>query len=269
MAREETKEYTVESVRRALQILKVFQGETEQESAAYTLMQICGKTKLAPSTATRLLSTLCREGFLDYDAQSRQYRLSILFFQLGMSMYASISLPKVARPILEELSAACGLAVYLALIENDEIVVVDNVFPQSVNTWPRMLARSGYVLPIHSSGIARLYLSQFEDDRIRDILSRRPLTKFTQNTVTDVEEILRIVKRCRLDGLAACDCENEEFIASLCAPIFDHQGFMVAGISLGGIRGVIYGERREYFQEKLLDAAREITRKIGGSHPRR
>ena len=268
MAREEAKDYTVESVRRALGILKEFQSETYAESASYTLMELCARTGLTPSTATRLLYTLRREGFLEYDAQRKRYRLSILFYRLGMSMFASISLPKTARPILEELSAACGLAAYLALVENEEIVVIDNIFPKAASTWPQLTARAGFVLPMHSSGIARLYLSQFSDEKIREILGRKPLVKFTPRTVTDADEIIRIVRKCRADGMAACDCENEEYIASLCAPVYDRMGAVAAGISLGGIRDVICGGKRKFFQDKLLEAAHRITRETGGSFPR-
>lgn len=259
------RDYSIASVKRALTVLKAFQCESYGDSKALTLMELCEQTHISPSTMTRILYSLCEEDFLDYDRSTKKYKLSVLVFRLGMSMYNSINLNEVAQPYLRQLADECGLVVYLAVTEDDAVVVVDRMFPNlPTNTWPQMMARAGYVLPMHTSGISRLFLSQFPDEEIRARLSRIPLTRFTSHTRTDIDEIIEVIHQIRREGLAYCDCENEEYIGSICAPIRDHNNRIVAGISLGGIRDIIYGPRLDEYKIRVMSIAHLISTRIGG-----
>lgn len=258
-------DYTIQSVEKALKVLQVFNSDNYNESKSLTLMEICEETGINASTAMRILYTLNKNGFVTFDHNTKRYSLDIALYRLGMSMYNSIDVHKIAQQYIKPLADETGLAVYLAKVDyiNNEIVVIDKIFRNAINTWPQMAARAGYLLPIHSSGIGRLYLAEHTNDQVREILSKKQLIKFTPQTLTDIDEIIKVVEEVRRTGIGYCDCENEEYIASICAPIRDYEGKMVAGISLGGIRDVIYGSSKDENQKTLLKAAKKISAGLG------
>lgn len=259
-------DYTIKSLEKALKVLLVFNSDyNDSGGKSLTLMEICDLTGLSASTAMRILYTLNKNGFIYFDSNSKQYSLDVAVYRLGMSMYNSIDVHKIAQPLMKSLAEETSLVVYLAKADyiNDEIIVIDKVFPNTATTWPQMVARAGYLLPIHSSGIGRLYLAEHTDEEVRAILAKKKLVKFTPNTITDIEEIVRIVNEVRKTGIAYCNCENEEFIGSICAPIRDYDGKMVAGMSLGGIKDIIYGKNKEYYEKVLLKAVGQISAYLG------
>ena len=258
-------DYTIQSVEKALKVLQVFNSDNYNDSKSLTLMEICEETGINASTAMRILYTLNKNGFVAFDSNTKQYSLDIALYRLGMSMYNSIDVHNVAQQHMKPLADETGLVVYLAKVDyvNDEIVVIDKVFPNTANTWPQMAARAGYILPLHSSGMSRLYLAEHTDDEIRAILAKKQLTKFTDKTLTDVEQILKVIAEIRKTGVAYSNCENEEYIGSICAPIKDYEGKMVAGISLGGIKNIIYGKNKDKNQKALLKVAKQISVDLG------
>ncbi len=258
-------DYTINSVEKALKVLLAFNSDNDGDSKSLTLMEICNLTEINASSAMRILYTLNKNGFVSFDSNTKRYSLDVAVYRLGMSMYNSIDVHKIAQPLMKPLADETGFVVYLAKADyiNDEIVVIDKVFPNIANTWPQMVARVGYLLPIHSSGIGRLYLAEHTDEEVRAILAKKKLVKFTSSTVTDVEEIIRIVGEIRKTGISYCNCENEEFIGSICAPIRDYDGKMVAGMSLGGIKDIIYGKNKKYYEKILLKTVEQISAGLG------
>lgn len=260
-----TRDYTIASVQKALRILKLFDSREGERKTELSLMEICDQLQLTASSVMRLLFTLNQEGFIDFNKQTKKYSLNALMFRLGMNMYNSMDLIKVGHDYIKPLSNETGLAVYFASVSNNEILVIDKAFPDRISTWPAMSAVAGSILPMHASGIARLYLSQLSDSEIRSYFETHPMKRFTERTVTDVEELLRRVEVVRREGVAYIECEHEDYIAAICMPILGYDGKVAGGISVSGISNVVLDpEKRGGYLEKLTHTVHEITRRMGG-----
>jgi DNA-binding IclR family transcriptional regulator len=77
-------------------------------------------------------------------------------------------------------------------------------------------------------------------------------------------EILRAeLQRIRDRGYAVDDVENEIGVRCISAPIFDHSGDLAGSISLAGPTMRMTWERTEQLTAPLIDAAREISTRLG------
>ncbi len=57
----------------------------------------------------------------------------------------------------------------------------------------------------------------------------------TRNTITTLVVLKKELQRVRSQGYALDDGENVLGIRGIAAPIFDHQGLVVAAMSTGGV----------------------------------
>jgi len=254
-------DYTINSVQRALNILKLFIPKNESLS----LMEISTMTGLNKSTVLRMVTTLKDEGFLKVNQETKRYKLGTAALQLGLSALDSLSLDKISRPILNNLADKTGCVVHLGIFENEKVIVISKIYPIDKSFSVHLMSKIGGFLPVYCTGIGLLFLSQESDDKVREILNNTELIKYTSRTVTDINKIILRLKKIRQQRYAINDGEHEEGIVSFCYPIFDHTKKIVAALSVGGIREVVYktNEEAKFLTTMAQSAALEISKELG------
>ena len=65
------------------------------------------------------------------------------------------------------------------------------------------------------------------------------------------------------EKISGNDGENEPYIYSICAPIYNMNGKIRAAISLGGMKEMIYSDRREEYTEMVRKTAEDISAELG------
>lgn len=105
----------VRSVRRALQLLTLFDGVRSRAS----LSELARESALATSTVQRLLQTLERESFLVREADGR-YALGTALMRLGITAVRATPLHERAGPWLTALSRKTGETANLAVLDTPE-----------------------------------------------------------------------------------------------------------------------------------------------------
>jgi DNA-binding IclR family transcriptional regulator len=91
----------VAAVERALSIVSAF----DEDSPILTLAELASRTGLYKSTTSRLLVSLRRCGFIERDHVGR-YRIGPQAWRVGSLFAVDLTLEKILRPIMDELSAA-------------------------------------------------------------------------------------------------------------------------------------------------------------------
>jgi DNA-binding IclR family transcriptional regulator len=251
-------DYTVAAVQKALRLLALFEREN-----AMTLARVSELSGMGKSSVLRFLYTLRNEGFVNYDGDSRTYSLGLAVFKLGMLKYEAMDFRRAALPLLRRMSDETGLICYLAVNRENTLLMVEKVFPKSVPTWAQLMTQAGGTLPLYSTGIGRLFLAHMTDEQIDAYFDQIELRRFTPETVTSERKLRNLVMRARAEGTSFTLGENEPYIASICVPIYNHTGLMVAGISIAGVGEVICGPAHERYKGMILAAAAEISRQLG------
>ncbi|MDR1534060.1 MAG: IclR family transcriptional regulator [Planctomycetota bacterium] len=251
-------DYTINAVQKALRILKLFEGEDEMSLSRISKLSGIGK-----STTLRFLYTLHKEGFVAYDEVRKVYSLGLVLFELGMRKYQAMDFHRTAIPQLWALADKTGCICYLGVNWDDTLLMLEKVFPKMVPTWAQLMTPAGGNLPLYSTGIGRLFLAHMPDERVAAYLDRVEFAKLTPDTIVDKDAILELVVKARREKVAYCYAENEPYISSICAPIYDYSGTMVAGISVGGVSEVVHGPDQDRYKRLVVDAAADISRRIG------
>ena len=101
-----------------------------------------------------------------------------------------------------------------------------------------------------------------QEEQARKILESRELTKYTSQTVTDIDGIIRGLQGCGF-GYAACINEHEEYVSSVACPVRDYTGKLCCAISAGGISEIFNNIGLRHVAEKTKTATDEISRALG------
>jgi DNA-binding IclR family transcriptional regulator len=247
---------TLRSIDRAIAVLKAF-GEEEPELGVTELSQ---RLELPKSTVYRLLASLQQEGLVDQDPETEKYHLGIELVHLAGLVLEQIDVRQVARPCLQSLAEASEETVNLTVLTGDgKVINVDGI------SSPRMVRNVGWIgremLP-HCISSGKALLAYLPQQRLEPILAKE-LPRFTEKTITDPIRLREELKRVRQQGYAVAQEELEVGLSAVAAPIWNHEGKVVASISVSGPSFRLYPEKIPELAELIKQTANKISYQLG------
>ena len=225
-------------------------GMTGKEAA-----QIAG---LPVSTAFRMLKFLEDRGYL-FKTGGR-YVLGSGFIHLGLRAREQNPLHRLAHPWLEKLAAQTLETVHLATLRGNEVCYYDKVEGRR-NV--RMGSLIGNFAPVYCTGVGKAILAFLPKAKQDEILNSAHRVRFTKNTLVSLKAIRDDLKKISLCGVAVDDCEHEEGVFCIAAPILDSMGHAIAGISLSGSELYLRGNVKA-LSKQVLNTACAISNSYNG-----
>ena len=166
---------------------------------------------------------------------------------------------QIARPHLEVFSAESGETTFVAIARGDHAVYVDKV----VSDHPiRMDAPLGIDRPYNCTAIGKVLLTGMKDSDVERLAEIGVFEKRTENSIIDIDALLEELGQVRQRGWAE---DNEEFslgVSCLAAPICDHEGVVVAALTVSGPLDRVKDKHEELVQN-LKNKAEQISKEMG------
>lgn len=257
--RSHVREKPVQSVERTLRILELM----AERGYPMPLSEISNRLGLKISTTHRLLKTLILKGFAEQDPFTGKYHLGIKTFRIGNTALYALDIRTVARPYLKDLEEKYKETANLAILDQGDVVYIDQVESDKM---VKMIARLGSRVPSHCNAVGKVLLSYLGSQELERLFKSRKLEKYTPNTITDPELLKKELEKIRRQGYALDLEETETGIRCVAAPIWNHQGRVIAAIGISGpssrisIRCLV-----EEISVAVKGAALEISSKMGYS----
>jgi|SRR5581483_5868926 DNA-binding IclR family transcriptional regulator len=244
-----------QAVQRAVALLKAF-DEAHPELGLTALAQAVGLNK---ATTYRLLTALESEGLIVKSARGETYRLGPEAIALGVRALRSSDLRAVAHPELAALANETGETATLEVLAENDVLILDEVFGAHLVGATHWVG-TRWAAYATSTGKAMLaFLSPAERQRI---LPAR-LTAITAQTLRSHRALERELGQIRKRGYAIANQELEADYIAVGAPIFNHEGRVVAAISVGGPQTRLTPERIARFIPLVKKTAAQISRNLG------
>ncbi|GAA4053831.1 IclR family transcriptional regulator [Actinomadura miaoliensis] len=128
---------------------------------------------------------------------------------------------------------------------------------------PVMERLNGGTIPLHGGANARALLAFEPEEFWRRYAEHAPLTAFTPETETSPDGLYRQLRETRDGGYSLSDQDVIPGIASIGAPVFDHENRIRASISLSGPRPAVLESCFEEDVRLVREAAAAISRQLG------
>ncbi|NMB54172.1 MAG: IclR family transcriptional regulator [Leptolinea sp.] len=183
------------------------------------------------STAYRYLTTLESLGYVVKDADTSCYTLGSKALWLASKFLNNLDLRTQAHPILRKLSDETGETVHLAYLDNFEVVYVDKIDGKSP---VKMASRIGNRMPAHCTGLGKALMAFLPETEWQKYIDRVGLKYHTRNTITQPKEFFDHLRMIRERGYSIDNSENEEGIRCVALPVRNHEGKVIAAISIAG-----------------------------------
>src|SRR5574343_408915 len=240
----------VRSFARGLEVIRSF----SQQAPAQTLSEVAQRTGLTRAGARRILLTLQALGYVDSDG--RQFRLTPRILDLGFAYLSSMPFWSLAEPEMESLADEIGESCSAAVLDGTDVVYVLRVHTHKIM---RTSLGVGSRVPAYCTALGRVLLAGLERDELHRRLQASVLQKRTENTLTDLDQLMDCFVQVRQQGWSLVDKELEEGLISVAAPIVGRSGRVLAAINISGqVNRTGVQAVKERFLPALLQRARTI-----------
>ena len=226
-----------------------------EEAWPLPLKDVAARAHMPPAKAHRYLVSLIRAGLAEQDRESGHYRLGAFALELGLSALGSLDVLRLGAAAIADLRAQSDETVLLAIWGNKGPVVArweESTRPVATNV------RAGWVMPLANSATGRCFAAYLPASVTAQLLksefARTPEAK--RGYAERLEEI-------RARGLSRVQGDLLVGIASIAAPVFGHDGTIVAVIAALGPQGGFDVSWDGAIAKAVKRAAQTLSRRLG------
>jgi len=215
---------TVQSVERAFDILEFLAGSEREVQ----LREISKVTGLNVSTCHHLLSTLVKRGYASQNPRGRTYFIGNKILELSDSRLRQFNILDIAMPELRKLNQVTGECVHLAAMQGYDLTnlaKLDSTRPVGVGT-----DGGGTTNAAHATATGKAILAWLPEIEIARVVAEKGLTRFTDNTITSLAELIENLRLVRRNGFSVDHEEFQPGVTSVGSAIRDHAGAVIGSI---------------------------------------
>ena len=242
-------------VGKALSLLVLLGDEPRGASAA----DISRRAGLPFSTTYRLLGSLTRDGFVDYEPDGRRYHLGLRIFQLGQRVSNHHGFAGTATPVLRRVTEQTAEATILSVRDGLHHLTVSKVDgPQTF----RVTSDPGHLGSLSATAVGKVLVAFAEDAERAQLIADLPLERLTEKSIVDRDAFRAEIEEVRRRGYAVMDEENELGMRALAVPLLNAQGYAFASLATAAPVFRLTVEGLEAHVPLLQEAAAELAARL-------
>lgn len=248
--------YRIQAIDRAAAILSCFSPSQPE----LHVREVAAQTGFHKATVHRILMAMRYNEMVEQNPDTGCYHLGLQLVRLGEHAVGRLDVAVIARPTLIDLAARTGERVHLAVLDGDQVVILDRVDGVNSLIVPSL---PGRLFPAHTTSLGKAILAAMDDATIRGILGDRPLKRMTPRTPATVSALIEDLRHARKKGYAVSEEELAMGMSTVGAAILDRSGAPVAAINISGSSAHLKGAVLATMGESARKAAHLISDRLG------
>ncbi|MFN4155507.1 MAG: HTH-type transcriptional regulator BhcR [Paracoccaceae bacterium] len=256
---DKTDQNTVQALHRGLSLLELVAARP-----GLSLSELAAESGEAVATVFRALVTLHGHDMVEAEDSGQLWHVGPGAFRVGNSFLRRTKVVERARQPMDALMRDTGETANLGIEAGDEVLFLSQV---ETHEAIRAFFPPGTKAPMHVSGIGKALLGWYGEQRVKRIIARKGLERFTDLTHGSESALLADLAATRARGYAIDDQERATGMRCVAAPIFNSHGEPVAGLSVSGPAFRIALSDAERIGALVRAAADQVTAATGGQQP--
>lgn len=221
------------------------------------LSEIAARIGLSRQAAYRVLGQLEENGLIRREPVREGYLVGARLVGLSLAAVASAHRTGAAHLVLEGLAARVKETCNVGILDGREAVYIDRVECD----WPlRLQLQQGSRVPSHCSAIGKLLLAYAPARVRRRILGVAPLTRYTEHTITDPDQLEPRLAAIRAEEVCLNDQEFTLGILGIAVPIRTGDGKVVAALAVHAPEARMNEAKARSHLPEMRAAAAELGR---------
>src|SRR5947207_5953726 len=145
---------------------------------------------------------------------------------------SELDLREIARPHLVALRDRTRETTQIAILDHWQVVYLERV--PSLQPVGFMHARTGGILPAYCTALGKTLLAFEPYHEVAAWAARQRFAALTPHTITSARRLLKELRVTRERGYGLDEQERELGVRCIAAPVHNHEGRVVAAISVAG-----------------------------------
>jgi IclR family pca regulon transcriptional regulator len=230
-------------------------GSFDEEHVEQSITEIADRTGIPKGSVQRILVTLAELGYAECIRD--RWMLTPAIMDFGVAYVASRGVYAAAYAHMARLAAETDQIVSLLQLSGSDVVFMLRVDSMKHLTTGITV---GSRLPAVHTAAGRVLLSHLPDDELRRALATPPRSTYRAPTELDSSDLRAELALTRERGWAFSDESALFSVRALSAPVTDHEGRVVAGVSMTvSVLEMSADEMIERFRLPILETARRCS----------
>lgn len=244
--------YSVQTVEKAMALLELLACESSQ-----TIQTLADRLELSRNKTFRIIMTLENLGLIQRMEPGGEYCIGMASLALAQKVLKNSSILRHAHPVMEELAQRHGEAVYMTVLEGEDVLFIDMVDSrQQVKAVPLIGKRFPFFNTAAGKAVKAL--------ESRDLHERLFKGKKRQRSIPNFDRFVSELELIRKDGVAVDIGGLGEGIISVAVAVRDYGGKVVGAITMLGPSFRMLKERLEgEIIPSLIECGEILSNKFG------
>lgn len=219
-----------------------------------TVAEICVYAELPKPSAYRLVQELVSVGLLAPSTRG-QFMLGTRLKRITHTDFSDNALIKVIDPVLTQAATHHGAAFFLSRLRADRVEIIHVATPDTGVSYlhPGMGKR-----PLHACSCSKVIAAFSPELFSKQTLDRR-MKRYTDNTITSLQDLETEFEAIRKRGYAECVEELERGICSVAAPLSATGPGATLSIGATASTRVLTTAVRQELGQNLIAIARDVS----------
>src|ERR1700761_1065989 len=218
----------VQSVDRALHIIETLAEDDE----GYRLSDLAVRTGLSTSTAHRLLTTLEKRRFVQFDRTESKWHVGAKSFAVGATFTRRRNFVAQAMPYLRKLRDQTRETANLAVVDDESIIVLARIESREIM---RSLTKVGGRVAMVASGVGKAVLATYTDEEVGAVIRHHGMPRLTEKSIVRPSDLFQDLETIRRQGYAIDDEEARMGLRCIAAVVYNDCSEPLAAISISGM----------------------------------
>ena len=225
-----------------------------------TLPEMVENMGVPKTTLFRITNTLQANNFLYREEETNRFKLSQKLLRIGLSSLADQSIIEKSLNPMRELRDQVNETVLLGALIEEKAVLLEQIMGDHPFTF---YVKPGKNFIFHASVPGKILLAYSNETEREKILSKISFTKYNERTITSLDTFREELGNVRNLGYATDCAEEIDGVHCVGAPIFNHNGEILAAVWTTGPSGRLTLDRFPDIAEKVIYCTNKISKSFG------
>lgn len=250
--------YKVPNLEKGIAVLEYLSLHSQGE----TLQDIKCKLNISQTTTYRILNTLVRLDYLNYDEDTKRYKLSRKLLTLGFRSLNEHNLLEIVLPSLRDLRDKVGETACFGVLGSEKGIFIEQA--QGHHTF-RFILSPGKPFDLHCSAPGKAIMAYLPNTVRNRYLSYMTFTRYNSRTITTLDAYLEELEKVHKMGYAMDNEEELNGVICVGAPIFNHTGYPCGAIWISGPKDRLSKEAIHIATIYIKEVTQSISAELGYS----
>lgn len=246
----------VKSVLKSLKIIDLLSKHKE-----LSISELSALLDMDKGTVHRLVSTLKEGAYVDQNKENKKYSNGLKLFEIGSAVARQKGVATVGKPYLKKLAEESGETINLGMLDGVDVLYMDKI--ESSETI-RVDLSVGSRIPAYCTGLGKSIMAFLPKAALEEMIEITEIKKITPHTVESKSALYKQLETIKKNGFCIDDEEYVEGIVCFAAPIFNHNGYPIAAISVSMPKfRYNEGDKRKRYEEIITRNSLALSGKFG------